>query len=172
MKSAQVAVVAVIIIAGALGGYYYYNNYAQTTQGTGSMAISVADSPILSSVSAVNITFSTVALHSNTSGWSNYTLSKKTVDIYGLTTTNASLLSNISLHNGTYTMIRLYVTNVTVTIAGISYNFTLQAPFAFINHPFTISNNKTTNVVIDFHLSQDLNLNSKVFTPNVGYTQQ
>jgi hypothetical protein len=69
-------------------------------------------------------------------------------------------------------MIRLYITNVTVVIAGISVNFTLQAPFAFVNHPFTVSSNQTTNVVIDFHLSQDLNLSSKVFTPSVGYTVQ
>ena len=172
MKSAQIAVAAIIIIAGALGGYYYFNDvYAKNTQETGNMAISVADAPILSTVAAVNITFSNVALHSNSTGWTNYTVSKQNVDILGLTTTNASLLSNISLKTGTYTMIRLYITNVTVVIAGISYNFSLKAPFAFVNHPFIVSNNQTTKIVIDFNLSQDLNLNAKVFTPSVGFTQ-
>lgn len=173
MKSAYVAIAAAVIIIGALGGYYYFNGMNLTsTQNTGSVAISVADAPVQSSVTAVNITFSSVALHSNTTGWQNYSVSKTTVDILGLTTTNASLLSTIKLHTGTYNMIRLYITNVTVEVSNVNENFTLNAPFAFINHPFNVSNNKSTSVVIDFHLNQDLNLNAKVFTPDVGYTQQ
>lgn len=182
MKTIYAAIVAVVIIAGGLGGYFYYNNLQGTTgltsgnistgQTSGNLAISVADAPMNASVQAVNITFSSVAINSNSTGWKNYSVSNTTVDILGLTTTNASLLSNITLQNGTYTMIRLYITNVTVEINNLSENFSMASYYAFIDHPFTVSGNTTTNVIIDFHLSSDLNTNAKIFTPDVGYTQQ
>jgi len=155
------AVVLILIVAG-VGGYSYYE-YSDT----GRMAISVADLPI-SNVSAVYITFTSVALHSNTSGWQNFTIDK-TVNIYDLTTSNASLLTNISIHAGKYTMIRLYISNVSVKILGTNVTFKLSAPFAFINHPFTVSAHSTTGIIIEFELHSDLNLQSKIFTPYVGY---
>lgn len=169
MKKAYVGIIlAVVIIAGGYFGYSYYNSASNS----GNMAIAVADAPVSGNVSAVYITFSPVALHSNSSGWQNYSLTTQTVNILGLTATNASLLSNISLHAGTYTMIRLYITKVTVEILGANISFSLQAPFAFINHPFTVSAHSTTEIVIDFNLNQDLNLNAKIFTPSVGFTMQ
>jgi len=166
MKRAYLSViVAVVIIAASVGGFEYYQN----TQNTGHMSISVADAPIASGVAAVYIEFKAVSLHSNTSGWQNYS-ANETLNIWGLTISNASLLANISLHPGTYTMIRLYITSVIVNILGVNFTFTLNAPFAFINHPFTISAHSTTAVTVEFDLNADLNLQSKVFTPNVGFT--
>jgi len=60
-SSALVAVILAVIII-AVGGYSYYE-FAST----GNMAISVSDLPS-SNVTAVYITFTDVALHSNTSG--------------------------------------------------------------------------------------------------------
>lgn len=157
--------VVVVIIAAALGGFFYYDS----TASTGHMAISVADTPVLSDVGAVYISFSAVELHSNTSGWTNYTVPSTTINILGLTATNASLLTNVSLHSGTYTTIRLFIKNVTVEVLGANISFTMASNFAFINHPFTVSAKSTTGIIIDFNLNQDLNLNSKVFTPNVGF---
>ncbi len=169
MKAISIAAIVVIIIVAA-GGYFGYSYY-KSSQDTGNMAISIADAPI-SGVSGVYITFSAVSLHSNSSGWVNYTVSTHTIDILNLTATNASLLTNITLHAATYTMIRLYITNVTVDILGVNFNFSLNAPFAFINHPFKISAHSSQDVLIDFNLNQDLNLNAKIFTPNVGFTVQ
>ncbi len=159
---ALVAIVFAIIII-ALGGYNYYE-----FTNTGNMSISVSDLPD-SNVTAVYITFTSVALHSNTSGWQNFTVGK-TVNIYDLTTSNASLLVNISLHAGKYTMIRLYISNVVITISGKNYSFDRSAPFAFINHPFAVSAHSTTSLTIEFDLRSDLNLQSKIFTPYVGFT--
>ncbi|EQB68438.1 DUF4382 domain-containing protein [Cuniculiplasma divulgatum] len=160
------AIVAVIIIAAGLTGLVYYQA-SEAAANDGHVAMKVADSPNLG-VSGVFMTFSKVSLHSNVSGWTNYSVKSQTIDILGLTTTNASLLTNITLKAGTYTMIRLYITNVSVDILGLSVNFTLHAPFAFINHPFKVSAHGNMNVIIDFNLTQDLSLNAKVFTPNVG----
>ncbi len=164
---AVIIVLIILIAGGAYFGYTYYEN----SQNTGHVAISVADAP-MPGVSGVYITFSAVGIHSNTSGWVNYSVSTHTVDILNLTATNASLLANISLHPATYTMIRLYITKVTVDMLGIEVNFTLNAPFAFINHPFKVSAHSTQNIMIDFNLNQDMNLNAKIFTPNVGFTVQ
>jgi len=65
--------------------------------------------------------------------------------------------------------IRLFVNKVTVEVLGANVTFTLASKFAFINHPFTVNAHSTTGIVIDFNLNQDLNLNSKIFTPNVGF---
>ena len=160
-----IAIVIVVVIAAGIGGFLYYNS----TASNGHMAISVADDPALSGVGAVYISFSSVELHSNTSGWVNYSVPSTTINILGLTTTNASLLTNITLHSGKYTMIRLFIKNVTVDVLGVNVSFTLASHFAFINHPFNVAAHSTTGIVIDFSLNQNLNLNSKVFTPNVGF---
>ena len=168
MKSkAIIGIVAVVIIAAGVGGYLYYNN----TSTTGHMAVSVADAPVMSGVGAVYISFSAVELHSNTSGWTNYSVPSTTINILGLTTTNASLLTNITLHSGTYTTIRLFINSITVEILGANISFTMASKFAFINHPFTVSAHSTTEIIIDFNLNQDLNLNSRMFTPSVGFVQ-
>ena len=175
MKTTYVIAVVVIILAAGLGSYAYV--YEQGNN-SGNMALSVADLNI-SGVTAVYIKFSEVSLHkapangSNSStqgGWSNYSVSTRTIDILNLNANNAAVLGNISLSTGTYTMIRLYITSVTVTIYGNNFSFKLMAPYAFINHPFTISAHSTTNVMLDFNLVSDLNITSKVFTPSVGIT--
>jgi hypothetical protein len=166
-SKAIIGIVAVVIIAAGVGGYLYYNN----TSTTGHMAVSVADAPVMSGVGAVYISFSAVELHSNTSGWTNYSVPSTTINILGLTTTNASLLTNITLHSGTYTTIRLFINSITVEILGANISFTMASKFAFINHPFTVSAHSTTGIIIDFNLNQDLNLNSRMFTPSVGFVQ-
>ena len=79
------------------------------------------------------------------------------------------MLTNITLHSGTYTTIRLFINNVTVQVLGLNVTFKLASKFAFINRPFTVSAHSTTGIIIDFNLNQDLNLNSKIFTPSVGF---
>ncbi len=159
-----IPIVVIIVIAAGLGGFLYYSS----TEPNSHVAISVADTPVLSGVGGVYITFSSVELHSNSSGWVNYSVPATTINILGLTISNASLLTNITLHSGKYTMIRLFIKSVTVNILGLNVSFNLASRFAFINHPFNVSPNSTTRVIIDFNLNQNLNLNSKIFTPNVG----
>ena len=174
MKTKYVAAVVVIILAAGIGSFAYYNE----GQNVGSMSLSVADLGI-SGVSAVYITFSDFSTHkapangstnSNNGGWSNYSVSTKTVDILNLSQSNASLLGKMSLTAGTYTMFRLYITNVTVVVSGVHISLTLKAPFAFVTHAIKISAHSTTNVVFDFNLHTDMAISGTagIFTPNVG----
>ncbi len=159
-KIAAIVIVVIVLVTGTVAYLGYFSN-------TGTAKVYVQDAPI-SNVTAVYITFSEVALHGNKTGWANYSISSTTVNILGLTTTNASLLKSITLQAERYTMIRLYISSVNVSILGQNYTFTLSSPFAFINHTFVVSAHSSTAIHIEFNLSQDLNLNAKIFTPNIG----
>ncbi len=165
MKTISKVAISVIVIIAVIAGGFTYVNYSNSN--TGKVNVFVEDAPILN-VSAVYITFTNVSLHNTSSGWSTYTVTTTTVNILNLTTTNASLLSSFSIKAGNYTMIRLYITSVNVKIAGLNVSFTLASHDAFINHPFTVSAHSTTSLNIEFNLSQDLNINSRIFTPSIG----
>lgn len=65
-------------------------------------------------------------------------------------------------------MIRLYITSANVNVNGSNVSFALKAPFAFKNHSFTVSRNSAAQLNIDFKLNHDLNMQSHVFTPDIG----
>ena len=162
--SMKIVAVAVAVVAIASGGYI-----ALTHHNSGTLNVYVQDLPA-NNVSAVYITFSAVSVHGNNTGWANYSLGSRTIDILGLTASNATLLNSITLNAEKYTMIRLYISKVNVTVNGQNVTFSLKAPFAFINHPFNVSSNSSTAINFDFKINQDLNMNSRIFTPNIGYT--
>lgn len=165
MKTKSKIIISVIVVIALIAGGFTYLNYSNSN--TGKVSVYAEDAPIFN-VSAVYITFTNVSLHNTSSGWHTYTLTTTTVNILGLTTTNASLLSSFSIKAGNYTMIRLYITSINVKIAGLNVSFTLASPDAFINHPFSVSAHSTTGLDIEFNLSQDLNINSRMFAPSIG----
>lgn len=133
----------------------------------GTMAFHVYDAP-MAGVSAVYLTFSNISLHGVQTGWTNYSVSNRTMDILNLTQANASLLDSLTLGVQNYTMIRLFLKNVTVTVDGVNETFRSAAPFAFVNQPFNVSANGTTNVEIQFNLAKDLNMHARMLTPKIG----
>jgi hypothetical protein len=161
-KTLAIISVVIILIIGVIFASLMFSN-------NGNLALKVADQP-MPGISAVYITFTEVALHGNQSGWTYYNLSSPvTINILGLTINNASLLTNISLSAQKYTMMRLYISSVTVNIVGMgNISFKLSSPFAFINHPINIPAHKTVTVIIDFSIQQSLNLQSRMFTPYIG----
>ena len=161
-RNIVIVVVVIVLVVGVIFASLIVSN-------NGNLAVRVADHSI-SGVAAVYITFTEVALHGNQSGWIYHNLTRPvTINILGLTISNASLLANISLSAQKYTMLRLYISNVTVEITGVgNVTFRLSSPYAFINHPVDIPAHKTVTVIIDFSIQQSLNLNSKIFTPYIG----
>ncbi|MCL5731158.1 MAG: DUF4382 domain-containing protein [Candidatus Thermoplasmatota archaeon] len=162
MKKQLIAgIIAIIVIAAGFLLYYEF------IDNTGSVNVKVADAPN-GNVSAVYITFDAVYMHSGTAGWKNYSIGSKTVNILHLTTTNASLLSSINIPPGKYTMIRLAIVNVTVKIGMLSFAFTSSNGYVDIVAPFTVTAHASTTLVIDFNLTQDLNMQSQIFTPTAS----
>ncbi len=127
------------------------------------------DKPSLN-VSAVYLNFSEISLHGVQTGWNNYSVTNQTINIFNRSAANASLLNSLSLAPQQYTMIRLYVQNVTATVNGVNETFKIASPYAFINQPFNITSKGTVNVMIQFNLTADLNVNGRMFTPLIGTT--
>ncbi len=185
MKSSKLMtiIVAIIIVAVVAGGGYYAYHY----ETTGTLKMSAADSPpSINGVAAVYVTFSSVALHSdkassNSTGWTNYSLHDKTVNILNLTASNAAFLSNLSVHASSYNMMKLYIKNVTVhvslSLSGIlnsstTINMSLAHAFALVVfvHPVTVSAHATTSMVTNFNLSNNIELNSSAHKFNMSAT--
>lgn len=165
MKTSSKIIISAIVVIALIAGGFTYLNYSNSN--TGKVNVYVEDAPILN-VSAVYITFANFSLHNTSSGWSTHNVTTTTINILNVTSANAKLLTTLNIKAGNYTMIRLYLTSVSVEIAGVSVLFTLASHDAFLNHPFTVSAHSTTNLNIEFNLSQDLNINSKIFTPSIG----
>lgn len=154
---------------------FYFDAYPMNTtpaNSNGSLNIYVHDAPPSSQqVTGVWITFTAVSIHGVSTGWlNNQVTPSRTINISGLTTTTAKLLQTYTLQPGKYTMLRLYLLNVSVILGGVNTTFRLSASFAFINGPFNISGSQTTTINIDFNLTQCLNMHAEIFTPKVGYT--
>ena len=171
MKSNKLmsVIVIVIIVAVVAGGGYYAYHY----ETTGKLKVSAADAPLnLTGVLDVNVTFSAIALHSdkassNSTGWTNYSLHDKTVNIMNLNASNAAFLSNLSVYAGSYNMMKIYIKNVSIDMLNIgSITLHLSHAFALVIfvHPLTVAAHTTTSMVTDFNLSSDMHLSSKTFT--------
>jgi hypothetical protein len=168
MKSNKLmsVIVIVIIVAVVAGGGYYAYHY----ETTGTVKVSAADAPpTIPGVLDVNVTFSAIALHSvnassNSTGWTNYSLHDKTIDILKFNTSNAAFLSNLSIHAGSYNMMKIYIKNVSVDIVNVvNANFNLAHAFVLVVFvpPVTVSAHATTSIVTDFNLANNINISTK-----------
>ena len=161
-KGLAIAIVAIVVIA-AVGLFVY----EEVNSSGAKIEFVVADTP-MANVSAVYITFSSVEIHGNSTGWNNYSIGSKTVNILGLTASNASLLSTVTLKPQVYTMFRIFITNVTVTVDGVNATMHLPIDYGFLNHAVDIKANSTGKILFEFNLSSDMNMVSMTFQPNIG----
>ncbi len=160
-------VISFLLIALGLYGIYGYFN----TMNNGNLSIYVSDASN-ATVSGVYITFSSIEVHGNQSGWLNYSTGQRTINIYGINVNNSVLLGNISLQPQKYTMIRIYITSVVVNMNGVNVTFNLSSKFAIINHPFNIQPHSQVSFIVEFKLNESLNVQSKIFTPYIGIVEK
>ncbi len=163
MKGAKIiaAIIVIIIIAGV--GYYGYHY-----ETTGKLKVSADDVMLTNATNVPDtsgghfgfyVTFSAIALHSsassNTTGWTNYSLHDKTVNVLDLSSSNASLLSNLSVHAGKYNMVKIYIKKISVDISALGFTsnttLTLSSPVAIVVHTMTVSAHSTTSMIIDIN---------------------
>lgn len=162
------AIAVVVIILGVAGASYVYE--ASGVSGS-TVTFKAADAPI-GNISAVYVTFSSVEVHANSTGWTNYSVGEKTVNILGTTATNATILGKFTLKPQIYTMFRIYISKVVVDVAGVNTTMHLALNYGFLNHAVDLSGNSAGSIVFEFNLNSDMNMVSETFTPSIGIVYQ
>lgn len=162
------AIAVIVIILGVVAGSYAYETYGASGS---SVTFKAADAP-MANISAVYITFSSVEVHANSSGWTNYSLGDKTINILGTTATNATILGKFALKSQVYTEFRIYISKVVVDIAGVNTTMHMALGYGFLNHAVDLSAHSTGSIIFEFNLNSDMNMISDMFTPSIGVVYQ
>ncbi|WP_337860393.1 DUF4382 domain-containing protein [Ferroplasma sp.] len=168
-------VISIIVIVIIIGGIGFYGYHYETT---GTMKVEVADTmPANMSANApdaagayFNITIHSIGLYNSTSGWHNYTINKS-VDIFGVLSSNASILGNLSIHAQSYSKVIINVTGASIywNAIGITSSTTIHFdhPIDIIVQAVTIHAHASTTLVLDFHMT-DLISSSSSLSGNVN----
>ncbi len=159
-----ISIIALIVVVLILvPSYIYISNYND-----GVIKFSAADSPITEGISGVYITFSQIEMHSNNSGWLDFSIPQTTINIFNFTINNPAFIASLNIPSGRYTMMRVYIKSVSVDLMGNNITLNLSSHWGFVNHPLVILAHSTSNVVLEFNLNECININSKIFTPYIG----
>jgi hypothetical protein len=134
--------------------------------GNGSVSVSMTDAPFpFSMVQSAVVTCGQVSIHGNTTsgtsdGFSIIDSTTRTYDLIQLQQGKTALITQASVPAGTYDQIRLVVTQGVITLTD-GRVFTLNVPSGstagikvFLNPPITVTSGLSTELVLDFDLSQ------------------
>jgi hypothetical protein len=91
----------------------------------------------------------------STAGWVTVVQGPKTVDLVQVKGIK-DLLGETTLKAGKYTQIRVYVDSATATIDGQTQTMKIPSGAIKFIHPFTIEENKTTSIIIDFNADKSV----------------
>lgn len=143
---------------------------------TGTLIVLVKDRqyklPGLGTVTALNLTIKTVEVHSaaNETGWITVFNGTKSFDLLVYTDVRA-IIGEKELVSGKYTQIRLGMVDGSIKIYNIDMNvfnktYTLLVPSKELklNHPFTIEENKTLALVLDFDVEKSVTRTADGYT--------
>jgi hypothetical protein len=108
---------------------------------------------------SLNVTFDKVRIHTagnNTteSNWTEKALNNVTVDLTNLTSTNATIVSNLSLAAGNYSKIELFVSKVVGIVSGVEVEVFVPSGKLKIVGDFEVKTNASASFVFDIHVVQ------------------
>jgi hypothetical protein len=164
-------ILGAVAVGTALLGAFFLGVFA----GSGELEVLVHDAPC-ADCAHVYVTFSSVSVHQSDyhgNGWMTLAVRGTTFDLEALNgTAMARLLGLDNLTAGSYTQVRLAVTNVTIVLLdGQRMAAQLSSSTsADINVPFTVSAGGTTILDIDIDLASSVHVTptGAVFTPDIG----
>ncbi len=107
----------------------------------------------------LNVTFDKVRIHTagnNTteSNWTEKALDNVTVDLTNLTSTNATIVTNLSLAAGNYSKIELFVSDVVAIVDGTGVEVIVPSGRLKIVGDFEVKANESVSFVFDIHVVQ------------------
>ncbi len=184
-KNMMWLVVVVVVIIGA--GVYFatrpmsvdnsLNSTSYNPQTQGKVVFGVTDAAgSMGDVSSVVLTVNQIQVHSEANGWVTVSNETKQYDLLALKQSGAvSLLANANLTAGTYDQVKLTVTKVTVTKAGVVSDAKLPSGELKLVGNIVVNADKTSSVVFDFMADKSLHTtgNGKfIFAPVIKLRQQ
>jgi len=103
------------------------------------------------------------------SGWQTFDVDSRTVDLTELKGANATLLQEFEVENGTYTQVRISVSDINGTLTdGSSADVKLPSEKLRINQQFTVGNNESVDFVYDINVVKRGNSGSYNIKPVAG----
>lgn len=160
MRNSIIAIILILIlsIAGLSG--------CINSEGTGILVLQITDAPpdIIITKALVNI--SNIEVHLIATGWYTVVEEAQSFDLIELKNVK-EVLGSATLSTGRYTQIRLHIDNASVTIDGVEYNLKIPSSTVKLISPFSINENETTTLTIDFDVQ-----NSVIHTGSDNYILQ
>lgn len=162
---APLALTLAALVAGC-GGGSGSGSGTSTNSGTGQVSVSLVDAPA-PDISALNITIDRVEAHvvnpsdlndDDNSHWKTITSVPKSFDLLDLRF-NEAVLGSTTLPKGTYTQVRLFPSNATVTDSSGTHPVTIPSASNTgikINVNYNISADQITTILLDFNVSKSL----------------
>jgi hypothetical protein len=124
-------------------------------EGTGLLILQITDAPPELEITKALINISNIEVHLIATGWYTVVEEEQTFDLIQLRDVKEAL-GNKTLPVGRYTLIRFNIGDAVVTIDGIEHNLTIPSETIQLISPFSINNNETTTLTIDFDVENSV----------------
>jgi hypothetical protein len=144
-------------------------------KGTLMMAITGSNEKI-TDFDHLNVTFNKARIfqavnNSTESNWTEVSLDNVTVDLTNLTSTNETIVANLSLDAGNYTKVELYVSQVLGIVDGVEVDIKVPSGKLKIVGAFEVKANDTLEFVFDIHVVQKGHRAAYNLTPVIAKNQ-
>jgi hypothetical protein len=128
--------------------------------GHGRLVVTIGDAAAnLSSISSINVTISSVEVHSSTNGWVTINSTPKTFNLLQLRASGLKdLLADVQLEPGHYEQIRLNISSVVVTDSNGTHVAKLPSGELKIVGQFDVKSNSTSTAELDVLANESLHL--------------
>ena len=135
-----------------------------SSNGTGNFQLYLTDQPI-DNAEEILVTISEISVQREEEGFSTVWSGEKTYDLLKLRNKEEKII-DITLEEGTYTQIRLVVTEGQIVIAGESHEMTVPSSEVKIPFVFNIMEDGSTEIVLDFEAEDSIHV------VNAGQSEQ
>ena len=124
-------------------------------EGKGVLMLKITDAPPEIKITKALINISNIEVHLIATGWYTIIGEEQTFDLIQLKNIKKAL-GNKTLPVGRYTQIRFNIDDAFVTINGVDYKLTIPSKTIQLISPFSINNNETTTLTIDFDVQKSV----------------
>ena len=135
-----------------------------SSDGTGNFQLYLTDQPI-DNAEEILVTISEISVQREEEGFSTVWSGEKTYDLLKLRNKEEKII-DITLEEGTYTQIRLVVTEGQIVIASESHEMTVPSSEVKIPFVFNIMEDGSTEIVLDFEAEHSIHV------VNAGQSEQ